>query len=138
MLKTILTIFLIILVGCATGDKFSNVEEGMTKKQVRDILGKHDQIQKHSNGATVYLYKNRLISGWSYDKTDYYVVFGPDQKVYVYGHGAIDTRTSDRAAAYSRAYLKAQARRAEAERKSGERNNRQITCYTHGNVTTCN
>lgn len=90
----------LFLSSCATGEKFSSVNEGMTKEQVREAMGKEDQIDKRgANGDwVVYYYKNRLLSGWSWDKTDYYVVFDPNGKVYSYGHGDVDTRTSERMA----------------------------------------
>ncbi|MFZ2541917.1 MAG: hypothetical protein WAW75_09130 [Gallionella sp.] len=94
-------IFIFILSGCATGERWSGIDEGMTKTQVQQILGKQDQIEKRDNGWSIHYYKNRLISGWSWDKTDYYVVYNPDDKVDSYGHGAVDTRTSERMAKWS-------------------------------------
>ena len=68
----------------------------MSKEQVRNVIGKQDKIEKRENGWSIHWYLNRLISGFSWDKTDYYVVYNPDGKVDSYGHGAIDTRTSER------------------------------------------
>lgn len=89
-------IIVLTLAGCATGSNFSSVEEGMSRDEVRHALGKQDEIEKRPNGWIVYYYKNRLISGFSWDKTDYYVIFNPAGQVDTYGHGIIDTRTSDR------------------------------------------
>jgi hypothetical protein len=90
-----------ILVGCATGEKWTQIEEGMTKNDVREAIGKQDEIEKKSNGWSVHWYKNRLISGWSWDKTDYFVIYDPNGRVDTYGHGAVDTRTSERIAIWS-------------------------------------
>jgi uncharacterized protein YceK len=94
---------LFVLSGCATGEKWSGIDEGMSKDQVHNIIGKQDQIEKRDNGWSIHYYKNRLISGWSWDKTDYYVVYNPDGKVDSYGHGSVDTRTSERMAKWSAA-----------------------------------
>lgn len=92
---------LFFLSGCATGEKWSGIDEGMTKEQVQQVLGKQDQIEKQDNGWSIHYYKDRLISGWSWDKTDYYVVYNTDGKVDSYGHGPVDTRTSERLAKWS-------------------------------------
>jgi len=102
MKKVILSFaVLFLLSGCATGERWSEIDEGMSKEQVKLILGKQDQIEKRDNGWSIHYYKNRLISGFSWDKTDYYVVYNPDGKVDSYGHGAVDTRTSERMAKWS-------------------------------------
>lgn len=101
-MKILLSLVLVFfLSGCATGEKWSGIDEGMTKEQVHHILGKQDQIEKRDNGWSIHYYKNRLISGFSWDKTDYYVVYNPDGKVDSYGHGAVDSRTSERMAKWS-------------------------------------
>jgi len=87
--------------GCATGEKMGRVEEGMSKTEVRKAMGKQDQIDHLPNGFTAYLYRNRMMSGWSWDKTDYYVVFDPTDTVYSYGHGSVDTSLSERMANWS-------------------------------------
>lgn len=101
-MKIFFAILLTICIsGCATGEKWSEIDEGMSKEQVKLILGKQDQIEKRDNGWSIHYYKNRLISGFSWDKTDYYVVYNPDGKVDSYGHGAVDTRTSERMSKWS-------------------------------------
>lgn len=71
--KTLLVLILILLVSCATGEKFSSIREGMTKSEVSRILGNHDQLERKEGGWSTYVYRDRLLSGWSWDKTDYYV-----------------------------------------------------------------
>ena len=100
--KCFLTIMIMgFLASCATGEKFSDIEEGMTKAEVRKVLGKQDQVDKPGEGWTIYYYKHRLISGWSWDKTDYYVILNPQDKVFAYGHGPVDTRMSERMTKWS-------------------------------------
>lgn len=94
--KILMLIMSPIILSCATGEKFSSIREGMSQQEVTNILGNHDQLEHKDGGWTIYSYKNRLISGWSWDKTDYHVVFNPQGQVYEYGHGPVDTRTSER------------------------------------------
>ena len=94
MYKLVILLFLFI-VGCATGEKISSVEEGMSKEQVRSIMGSQDRIIQ-KNGATIYIYENRLMSGWSWDKTDYYIIFDDLDKVSSVDRGEVDTSTSER------------------------------------------
>lgn len=97
----IITLVLSVIASCATGEKFSSIKEGMSKSEVTNLLGSHDQVSKKEGGWSIYYYKDRLLSGWSWDKTDYYVVFSPIGRVYEYGHGSVDTRTSERMAQWS-------------------------------------
>lgn len=83
--------FNFLIVSCAAGEKFSNIIEGMSKQEVEKIIGRHD-VQKNNFGHTTYYYNNRLMSGWSLDKTNYYVIFNSDGKFTEYGYGAIDRR----------------------------------------------
>lgn len=101
MRRFFLAVLACTLGSCATGERMGRVEEGMPKNEVRKAMGKEDQIDHLPNGFTAYLYRNRLMSGWSWDKTDYYVVFDPTDKVYSYGHGSIDTSLSERIAIWS-------------------------------------
>ena len=74
----------LILSACATGTKFSQIEQGMHRSQVESILGKPDTLNKMSH-TTMYKYQNRAVSGWGYDTADYYIIIGPDDKVVQYG-----------------------------------------------------
>ena len=66
------------IAACTTGEKVSDLHEGMTREQVEKILGKPDGFQR--NGEMVqYQYTNRLISGWGWDRADYYAVFADDR-----------------------------------------------------------
>lgn len=66
-----------------TGNSFKKLEEGMSKDDVLRLLGKPDGFRRE--GATETLtYSNRLMSGWAWDRSDYYVVLS-DGKVTAYG-----------------------------------------------------
>ena len=96
----IVTLFLLLvsLSGCTwwmystTGEKMALLEPGMTQKEVVKILGKPDGFQQRSE-FTIYKYVNRLISGWSGDKTDYSLIF-KDNKLIEYGAGEVRERSN--------------------------------------------
>ncbi|NOT80838.1 MAG: hypothetical protein HOP07_17775 [Bacteriovoracaceae bacterium] len=119
----------ISIVSCATGEKFSSIREGMSKSQVKEVLGAHDQISRSEGGWSTYSYKNRLMSGWSWDKSDYYVVFDPNGKVYEYGHGEVDTRTSERMSAWGAQQL---------QRSKNSPTTIDCNSYTSGSITNTN
>lgn len=76
-----------VLAGCTTGEKIHNVQVGMTKQQVIDLLGTPDGDAVKGNTEQIQ-YSNRLASGWGWDKGDYYVTF-EDGKFVSYGSGEI-------------------------------------------------
>jgi hypothetical protein len=77
-----------LLTGCVTGDKVrSGIREGMTKEQVISVLGNPDGF-KRSGNAEALTYTNRLISGWSWDRTDYTVIL-EDGHVAQFGSGQV-------------------------------------------------
>ena len=52
----------------------------MSTGQVEEILGRPDGFQR-AGYAVGYQYTNRLISGFSWDRTDYYAIFRDDRLV---------------------------------------------------------
>ena len=84
---SILSLLLIGLTSCATGEKMSRVSPGSSKDDVFNILGRPDGFQQ-KHDYTVLKYTNRLISGWSWDRADYYVIL-KDDKVVEYGPGEV-------------------------------------------------
>lgn len=88
-MKNLLVItFAFSLTACATGENISsNIQPGMSEAQVEQVLGKPDGF-KASGDYTILKYTNRLISGWSWDRTDYSFVF-KDDKLTEYGAGAV-------------------------------------------------
>lgn len=73
--------------GCVTGEKITRISTGMTTGEVRQILG-HPNGVRMVEGHEVYIYSNRLISGWSYDRTDFNVIFEAG-RVTEYGPGEV-------------------------------------------------
>jgi len=83
----ILFIFLITITGCATGEKVAQLSPGLSQVDVVGTLGRPDGFRTEDN-YTILKYTNRLISGWSWDKADYFVILKND-KVTEYGSGKV-------------------------------------------------
>lgn len=87
-MKTIAAVALcLVLVGCVTGDKFRQLSTGLDRAAVEKKLGKPDGYAQ-IDGAEVLTYQNRLMSGSSWDRTDYQVIL-KDGKVVQYGPGEV-------------------------------------------------
>lgn len=75
-----------LISGCVTGQKMGDIHEGMSKREVVSILGTPDGYQR-SGEYEALRYTDRLISGWSWNRTDYTVIlrsghvseYGPGQ-----------------------------------------------------------
>lgn len=79
---------IVLIAGCATGHKVRNdLRVGMTKQQVIGELGRPDGVRQSGNYEALE-YANRLISGWSWDRADYYVIL-KDNRVVSYGPGRV-------------------------------------------------
>lgn len=76
-----------LIAGCATGQQVARLEPGMNKAQVDSIMGAPDGYQQR-NGYEILKYSNRLMSGWSWDRTDYVVLLRAG-KVVEYGNGEV-------------------------------------------------
>jgi len=89
MKNIILVIFIILsITACATGELVrGNVHEGMIKSEVISLLGNPDGFQKNGDSEAL-IYTNRLISGWSWDRTDYTIIL-QDSRVVQYGTGQV-------------------------------------------------
>jgi len=66
MNRIIALILVLVLAGCATGEKATRVTPGMSQEDVTRIMGKPDGFQQKEE-YVIYKYTNRLISGWSWD-----------------------------------------------------------------------
>ncbi|GBE14632.1 hypothetical protein BMS3Abin14_00678 [bacterium BMS3Abin14] len=91
--KAFLFVFMLtfLLMACATGEKITRLNPGMSKQKVESVLGKPDGYSAPADGYEVYKYTNRLISGWSWDRADFNVIF-KDGKVQEYGAGEVRTK----------------------------------------------
>lgn len=89
MLKILLGAVLAVSIGgCVTGQTVrSQIHEGMSKRQVIDVMGQPDGFRR-SGDYEALEYANRLISGWSWDRADYYIIL-KDNKVVSYGPGQV-------------------------------------------------
>lgn len=83
----ILCMFLIAITGCATGEKVARLSPGMSQTDVVGTLGRPDGFRTEGD-YTIMKYTNRLISGWSWDRADYFVIL-KDDKVTEYGSGEV-------------------------------------------------
>ena len=83
----ILCIFLITITGCATGERVARLSPGISQADVVGTLGRPDGFRTEGD-YTILKYTNRLISGWSWDRADYFVIL-KDNKVIEYGSGEV-------------------------------------------------
>ena len=83
----VLCIMLITITGCATGEKITRLSPGMSQADVVRNLGRPDGFRTEGD-CTVLKYTNKLISGWSWDRADYFVILKDDQ-VTEYGSGEV-------------------------------------------------
>jgi hypothetical protein len=82
-----LCVSLLILSGCFTGEVITSLNEGMTRDQVEQVLGKPDGFQRYGNSVAL-KYTNKLMSGWSWDRADYYTIL-TDDKLTEWGSGQV-------------------------------------------------
>lgn len=86
----IITLFILVvsIAACATGEVVrGGIREGMTKAEVISLLGNPDGFKRIGEQEAL-LYTNRLISGWSWDRTDYTVIL-QNGRVSEYGSGQV-------------------------------------------------
>jgi hypothetical protein len=86
----ILCTLLIAFCGCTTGEKVAGLSPGMSQANVVRILGRPDGFRTEGD-YIVLKYTNKLISGWSWDRADYFVILKDDQ-VTEYGSGEVRER----------------------------------------------
>lgn len=82
-----LAVIAIVLSGCVTGQSVRQLSPGMSRTEVVEIMGSPDGVQSSGN-VEVLKYANRLMSGFSWDKTDYFVTLR-DGRVESYGNGDV-------------------------------------------------
>jgi hypothetical protein len=77
----------LLIASCVTGEKMSSLSPGMTKAQVIATLGRPDGYQSEGENE-VLKYTNKLVSGFSWDKADYYAIL-QEGKLVEYGAGQV-------------------------------------------------
>ena len=65
----------------------TKISPGSFQENVFEILGKPDGFRTEGE-YSILKYSNRLISGWSWDRADYFVII-KDKKVVAYGPGEV-------------------------------------------------
>lgn len=84
----------LFILGCATGELVrKEVRPGMSKAEVINVLGNPDGF-KTVEGQEILTYKNRLISGWSWDRADYHIVI-KNGEVIAYGAGEVRVKDNN-------------------------------------------
>jgi hypothetical protein len=87
MLKSILLICFLFLCICTTGEQIRTVNVGDSQEAVVSKLGRPDGQQMRGD-TIISFYVNRLMSGWSWDRADYYAKFLKKQLI-EYGTGNV-------------------------------------------------
>lgn len=87
-----------ILTACATGsffgEKISQLNPGMSKVQVIDIIGRPDGF-KNTNEGQVLKYNHRVMSGNSFLYSDYYLLFDKSNKLIAIENSGTVDKTKD-------------------------------------------
>lgn len=87
----LLAILTLAFSGCVTGEKMTSIRPGMSQAEVEQVLGRPDGFTVRGEHH-VLKYTNKLISGWSWDRADYFVILR-DDKVIEYGSGDVRERS---------------------------------------------
>jgi hypothetical protein len=88
--KLLYFVIVVLISGCATGERIVRLEPGMSTTNVVDVMGRPDGY-KAQDSYEVLRYTNRLISLGSWDRADYNVVM-KDGKLVEYGAGEVRTK----------------------------------------------
>lgn len=66
------------LSACVTENKMDELRPGMSKDEVIQVLGRPDGFSRNGEIET-FKYTDKLTSGWSWNRADYYVTFQNNQ-----------------------------------------------------------
>lgn len=80
----------LVLCGCVTGERIDDVQIGMSRAEVIDILGDPTGVRRLEDDEALH-YDNRYMSFFSPDKADYYVILRSGAVV-EYGVGEVRSR----------------------------------------------
>ncbi|KAA3636221.1 MAG: hypothetical protein DWP92_09900 [Armatimonadetes bacterium] len=78
---------ILTLPSCFTGQQITELDPGMTKQEVIDLLGRPDGFRS-SGEYEALTYTHRMMSGWTFDRADYIVILR-DGLVVEYGAGEV-------------------------------------------------
>jgi len=94
MKKYLMLSSLTLLISCTTGELVrKEISPRMSKTEVIDALGNPDGY-KIIDDQEILTYTNKLISGWSWDRADYYIILKND-KVIAYGAGEVRVKDNN-------------------------------------------
>ena len=82
MKSLLVSVVVFLMSGCVTGEKASNLTLGMTQNEVVRIMGRPNGVDSRREGESSvveYVYRDRLMSGFSWDRADYLVKFSDDR-----------------------------------------------------------
>jgi hypothetical protein len=86
-MKLIVMTLALALGACTTGEQMGKLREGMSPAEVSGVLGSPNG-QTRSGDYLQYQYTNRLVSGWGWDRADFYALF-EDDKLTAWGSGDV-------------------------------------------------
>ncbi len=87
MLKKITGVFMLVIIGCASGTQLlRQINPGMSPAQVEELMGRRDGFsfaERDGHKYTLYQYVNRYCNAnvSLYDKCDFFVIFRDDQVI---------------------------------------------------------
>lgn len=99
-MKKILVLFVVMLLSaCGSmsiifGDRIKTLNIGESKEHVVEILGKPDSFEQKKN-EYIFVYLDKMISGWGYQYTNYYLFFNNKNQLIAIKTGDITDRTSN-------------------------------------------
>ena len=71
--RMFLPIAAIMAISCTTPQTMTRLRPGMTKDEVIDIMGNPDGYKAEGEYESL-KYSHRLVSGWAWDRADFYVI----------------------------------------------------------------
>ena len=81
------------LAACTMSETLPQIREGMSRSEVEAAMGSPDSFKRNGDFSGIE-YKNRLISGWSWDRADYSFIFKNDRLV-EWGAGQVRQSTNN-------------------------------------------
>lgn len=82
---------LLLTAACVAGEKIGGLHEGMSPDEVIGVMGRPNGFER-AEDISAFQYTNRLITGWNWDRADYYAVFKDDHLI-KWGSGQVRVET---------------------------------------------
>ena len=81
------------LMACAHGSKMQKLRPDMTRQEVIKILGQPDGFKRSGDYESL-KYANKLMSGWAYDRADYFAIL-KNGRLVEYGVGEVRVKDNN-------------------------------------------